>query len=139
MCLLRQLAINNPPRLRRTFVCLKSCCVERIAGYVSEATRLKTDKKASTVGGLFIASCLRSFRQKQKSSAIIVQVISCTFLSKNISVQQAKKIATMNGDDLNVCKDSVTKSLNQLSRLCFRLRKAQSVISIIYVLQMGVS
>ncbi len=45
----------------------------------------------------------------------------------------------MDGDDLNVYKDSVTKSLNQLSRLCFRLRKAQSVISIIYVLQMGVS
>jgi hypothetical protein len=54
----RQLAINNPLRLRRIFVCLKSCCVERIAGYVTEVTRLKTDKKASKVGGLFIAVAL---------------------------------------------------------------------------------
>ncbi len=59
----RQLAINNPPILRKIFVCLKSCCVERIAGYVTEAARLKTNKKASKVGGLLIASCLTRIKE----------------------------------------------------------------------------
>ena len=58
LILLRQLAINNIPRLRRIFVCLKSCCVGLIVGYATEATRLKTDKKASKVGMLLIASFL---------------------------------------------------------------------------------
>ena len=57
--LFRQLEINNPPILQRFFVCLWSCCVERIASYVTEAIRSKTDKKASKVGGLFVARCLK--------------------------------------------------------------------------------
>ena len=56
--LLRQLEINNPAIWRRIFVCLWSCCVGRIAGYVTETTRPKTDKKTSKVGGLFVSSCL---------------------------------------------------------------------------------
>ena len=54
----RQLEINKPPILQRIFVCLRSCCVEHIASYVTEATRSKTDKKASKMGGLFFSSCL---------------------------------------------------------------------------------
>jgi uncharacterized membrane protein YfcA len=56
----RQLELNNPPILRRIFVRLRSCCVGRIVGYVTEATRSKTDKKASKMGGLFASSCLSS-------------------------------------------------------------------------------
>ncbi len=32
--------------------------VGRIAGYVTEVATLKTDKKTSNIGGLFVASCL---------------------------------------------------------------------------------
>jgi hypothetical protein len=42
------------------FVCLRSCCVGRIASYVTETTRSKTDKKASKVGGLFDSSYLNT-------------------------------------------------------------------------------
>ncbi len=56
--LLRQLEINNPPILRRIFVCIQFCCAGRIAGYVTEVTRLNTDKKASKMGRLFASSCL---------------------------------------------------------------------------------
>ena len=56
----RQLEINNPPIWQRIFVCLRSCCVEHIASYVTEATRSKTDKKASKVGGWVIFfQCLK--------------------------------------------------------------------------------
>jgi hypothetical protein len=55
---LRQLEINNPPILRRIFFRLRFCCEGRIAGYVTVATKPKTDKKASKVGGLFVSSCL---------------------------------------------------------------------------------
>ncbi len=44
--------------MRRIFVCLQPCCVGRIASYATETTRLKTDKKTSKVGGLFVSSCL---------------------------------------------------------------------------------
>jgi hypothetical protein len=50
--------MNNPPFLRRIFVCLRFCCVRRIASYVTETTKLKTDKKANKMGGLFVSSCL---------------------------------------------------------------------------------
>jgi hypothetical protein len=55
---LRQLAINNPPILHRVFVCLCHCSNGRIASYVTVTTAAKTDKKASKMGGLFVASCL---------------------------------------------------------------------------------
>ena len=55
---LRQLAINNPPILHRVFVCLCRCSNGRIASYVTVTTAAKTDKKASKMGGLFVASCL---------------------------------------------------------------------------------
>ncbi len=58
MRLPRQLEINNLPILRSIFVCIQFCCVGRIAGYVTEATKLNTDKKASKVGRLFASSCL---------------------------------------------------------------------------------
>ena len=47
----RQLAINNPPKLRRIFVCL--CCYRngRIAGYATISITAKTGKKTSKVGG----------------------------------------------------------------------------------------
>ncbi len=57
---LRQPEINNPPILRRIFVCIRFCCVGRIAGYATEATRSKTDKKTSKVGGLFASGCLNT-------------------------------------------------------------------------------
>ena len=56
---LRPLEINNPPTLRSIIVCLRFYCEGRIAGYVTEAIRSKTDKKASKVGGLFISSYLK--------------------------------------------------------------------------------
>lgn len=49
----RSLEINNPLKLQRIFICLWSCCVGHIAGYVTEATRPKADKP-----GLFVSSCL---------------------------------------------------------------------------------
>jgi len=55
---IRQMEINNPSILRRVLVCLRSCCVRRLASYVTEGKRPKTDKKASKVGGLFVSSCL---------------------------------------------------------------------------------
>ena len=55
---IRQLEINNPPILRRIFICIRSSCAGRKADYVTEAIRLKTDKKASKMGGLFASSCL---------------------------------------------------------------------------------
>jgi hypothetical protein len=57
--LLRQLEINNLPILRRIFFRLRFCCEGRIAGYVTVATKPKTDKKASKVGGLFVSNCLK--------------------------------------------------------------------------------
>ena len=54
----RQLAINNLPILRSFFVCLLYCINKRIASYVTVDTVKKTDKKASKMGGLFVASCL---------------------------------------------------------------------------------
>ncbi len=56
--ILRQLAINNLPILRSIFVCLLYCINRRIASYVTVDTVKKTDKKASKMGGLFVASCL---------------------------------------------------------------------------------
>ncbi len=58
LLVLRQLEINNPPILRRIFVCLWFCCVGRIASYVTKTTKSKTDEKTSKMGGLFVSSCL---------------------------------------------------------------------------------
>ena len=55
---LRQLAIDNSPILHRDFVCLCRCSNRRIASYVTIITAAKTDKKASKMRGLFVASCL---------------------------------------------------------------------------------
>ncbi len=57
---LRQLETNNPTILQRIFVRLRFCCVERIASYVTETTKPKTDKKTSKMVGLFVSSCLRT-------------------------------------------------------------------------------
>ncbi len=85
---LRQLVINNPPILQRIFVCLRSCCVENIAIYVTEATSPKTDKKASKVGGLFVSSCL-------KSTPLLIALLmaSCTLFTPNKDSQPAVKQA----------------------------------------------
>ena len=59
--LFRQFAINNLPILHRIFVCLCHCSNRRIAGYATVTTVAKTDKKASNMGGLFVANCLTLF------------------------------------------------------------------------------
>ena len=57
---IRQLKINNPPKLRSIFVCLRYCCEGRIASYVTETAMLKTDKKAHRWVGYLFPAALQS-------------------------------------------------------------------------------
>ena len=56
--LFRELEINNRPIWRRIFVCLHRCSNRCIASYVTVATSVKTDKKTSKIGRLFVSTSL---------------------------------------------------------------------------------
>ena len=69
---IRHLEINNRPILGRIFVRHQCYRNRRIAGYVTIATVMMTDKKTSKGGWLFVSSCLSKLFPSSLSNSSIV-------------------------------------------------------------------